>query len=280
MADDTRRVGRFEVTGIIDAEMPDEPMSDAFPGLAADALDAARSTYPGIYMDDGRWRLRVRAWLITGGAGPILVDAGIGGRHSPAQDWTTETGRLFDALAELGTAGTDIRTVVISHMHDDHAGGLLADDGQPACPNATHVIQRADIEWVRAAFADAERAWRPITTLEEAGVLRVLDGDHELSPGLSLRHLPGHTPGHQVLILEDADDRMVMSADTWNHPLQLSKPDGASGSDDDPAAAAIARRQLFADVEGHAGTIVAPTHFAEAFGTFRRVDDTWIWSAA
>ena len=281
MAHETRRVGRFEVTAIVDAEMPDEPMADAFPGLSPDALEAARSTYPGVYMEDGRWRLRVRAWLVTGKGGPILLDTGIGGPNAPAHEWTTETGRLFPALGELGTSAGEIQTVVISHMHDDHAGGVLTDDGQPACPNARHVVQRADVEWLRAAASandQGARAWGLLSPLEDAGLLHEVVGDNELSTGVSLRHLPGHTPGHQVMTIEDGDDRMVLSGDTWNHPLQLSYPDGASGSDDDAAVAAIARRRLLDDVQAHPGTVVAPTHFAEAFGELRRVDDGWLWS--
>jgi glyoxylase-like metal-dependent hydrolase (beta-lactamase superfamily II) len=283
MANGSRRVGRFEVTAIVDAEMPDEPMTDAFPGLAPDALEAAEATYPDIYTEDGRWRLRVRAWLIIGDAGPILVDTGIGGASSPAREWTTETGHLFDMLAELGIRGTEIGTVIVSHVHDDHAGGIVTDDGDLAAPNAQHLVQRADVEWLRAATSTDEpgaTAWRMLSTIEDAGILHVVEGDRSVSPGLSLRHLPGHTPGHQVVIIEDAGDRMILTADTWNHPLQISDPDGQSGSDDDPAAAAVARRTLFDDVEAHPGTIVAPTHFAEAFGTFRRIDDTWLWSPA
>jgi glyoxylase-like metal-dependent hydrolase (beta-lactamase superfamily II) len=161
MANGSRRVGRFEVTAIVDAEMPDEPMTDAFPGLAPDALEAAEATYPDIYTEDGRWRLRVRAWLIIGDAGPILVDTGIGGASSPAREWTTETGHLFDTLAELGIRGTEIGTVIVSHVHDDHAGGIVTDDGDLAAPNAQHLVQRADVEWLRAATSTDSPARRP-----------------------------------------------------------------------------------------------------------------------
>lgn len=274
MTNETRRIGRFEITAIEDADIPDEPIADAFPGIAAEHLMEAMATFPEISLEDGRWRLRIRAWLIREDARCVLVDTGLGGTRSPAQEWTSATGTLFETLEALGAAG-EVETVVMSHAHDDHVGGALTDAGDPAWPSARYVIQRADVEWQRAIQGGT---WGVLTTLEEAGVLHPIEGDHALSTGLSLRHLPGHTPGHQVVIVDDAGERMILTADTWNHPLQIPMPDGSSGSDEDPTNAAEARRTLLADVEAHPGTIVSPTHFAEPFGEIRRVDDAVRWS--
>src|SRR3954465_2067163 len=94
--------------------------------------------------------LRVRAWLIGHPAGLVLVDTGIGGPTSPTHEWVPSPGVLVAALAELGVAPGDIPTVVITHVHDDHIGGLLDATGTPAFPNARHVLQRGDLEWQRA----------------------------------------------------------------------------------------------------------------------------------
>jgi glyoxylase-like metal-dependent hydrolase (beta-lactamase superfamily II) len=277
---ESRRVGRFEVTAILDADMPDEPIEDAFPGLSADDLTAARSAFPGVYTPDGRWRLRVRAWLVRHDAGTLLFDTGIGGANAPAQAWTSETGATRHELAELGVATTDIATVAISHVHDDHTGGALEDSGELRFANARYVIQRADIEWLRSHAHEEEAAssWQQIAAVEDAGALEMIEGEHALSSGLTLRHAPGHTPGHQVLVIVDGDDRMLVSADAWNHPLQIAQPDGESGSDDDPRTAAASRRALLAELEAHPGTVLAPTHFAEAFGEVRKGGDAWSWS--
>ena len=283
MTHESRRVGRFEITAIVDADIPDEPIEDAFPAIPAAELRAAKASFPGLYTDDDRWRLRIRAWVVRHDGGLLLLDTGIGDAASPTQEWASQTGALTDELEQLDIAVDDIATVVISHVHDDHIGGLLTDGRVPLCPNARYVVQRADVEWQRAAATSgpfAASVWRLLGTIEDAGAMEAIDGDHALSPGLSLRHLPGHTPGHQILAVEDAGARMVLSADTWNHPLQLANPDWPSGPDDDHAAAAAARRALLADLEGHPGTIVAPTHFAESFGEVRNVGDSWAWAAA
>jgi glyoxylase-like metal-dependent hydrolase (beta-lactamase superfamily II) len=282
MSHETRRIGPFEVTAILDADMPDEPIEEAFPGIPAAALREAKASFPDLYTDDDRWRLRIRTWVVRRDGDVLLLDTGIGDAASPTQEWVSQTGALPTELEELGIAVDDIATVVISHVHDDHIGGLLTGGRDPLCPNARYLVQLADVEWQREAAASdpfAASIWRLLSTVEDAGAMDVIDGDRALSPGLSLRHLPGHTPGHQILMVEDADARMVLSADTWNHPLQLAHPDWPSGPDNDHAAAAAARRTLLADLVAHPGTVVAPTHFAESFGEVRRSGETLTWTA-
>lgn len=283
MSHETRRIGRFEITAIVDADMPDVAMTEAFPDIPARELEAAKVAFPDVSTDDDRWRLRVRAWVVRHPGGSLLLDTGLGGPTSPTQSWAQQPGALRSELDGLGIGLSDIDTVAISHVHDDHIGGLLADDGSPLCPNARYVIQRADVEWQRAAAADDDEAaavWGLLAALEKAGLIDAIDGDHRVGDGADLRHLPGHTPGHQVLLLADGDERMVLSADTWNHPLQLANPDWPSGPDDDHAAAAASRRSLLADLDAHPSTLVAPTHFAESFGEVRPTADAWSWVPA
>jgi glyoxylase-like metal-dependent hydrolase (beta-lactamase superfamily II) len=278
-----RRVGGTEVIAILDARFPDASMEDSFPGVTEAERASATSRYPGLETEDGRWQLHVRAWLVRHRDGDVLLDTGIGGETSPTQAWAPQVGALGSSLAELGVALTDIPTVVVSHVHDDHIGGVLADDGTPLCPNARHLIQRADLAWLQhVADTDEELAsvWALLGPLRAGGLVDAIDGDHRLHGGLLLRHAPGHTPGHQVVLIEDGDDRMLLSADTWNHPLQLTNPDRPSGPDDDHAAAAATRLTLLDEVRVHPGTIVAPTHFAEAFGEVHTSGNDAVWVPA
>jgi glyoxylase-like metal-dependent hydrolase (beta-lactamase superfamily II) len=283
MSHETRRIGRFEITAILDADIPDEPMSDAFPDVPTTELEKAKVAFADTYTEDDRWRLRIRVWLVFHPAGSLLLDTGLGGPASPAQSWAQQPGALLSELDGLGIGLDAIDAVAISHVHDDHIGGLLTEDGSPVCPNARYVVQRADVEWLRAAAVDddeAAAAWRLLETIEKAGLIDAIDGDHRLGDGMDLWHLPGHTPGHQVLLLADGSERMVLSADTWNHPVQLSNPDWPSGSDHDHAGAAASRRSLLADLETYPGALVGPTHFAESFGEIRRTADAWSWVPA
>jgi glyoxylase-like metal-dependent hydrolase (beta-lactamase superfamily II) len=263
------QVGHVGVTAFVDVDVPIGPIVESFPDVPADALLAERERYPGVYGPGYSWRLFVRAWLVRHPHGLLLMDTGVGGPSSPAQAWCPTTGQLAAALDQAHVDVARIDTVAISHLHDDHIGGLLREDGSPVFPNARHVIQTADIEWLgeqaRTSEEDA-KVFALLGPLEEAGLIDRVEGDTRLHDELELHHLPGHTPGHQVLRVSAKGHRLVISADTFNHPSQLSHPDWPSGLDTVHAQAAASRRRLLAELLSNPGTVIAPTHFAEAFG--------------
>jgi glyoxylase-like metal-dependent hydrolase (beta-lactamase superfamily II) len=283
MTHEARTVGSTEVLSIVDADLELDPIADAFPDIPPVSLRSVDADAASVRTDAGNWRLRVRAWLVRHRSGLVLVDTGVGGPTSPTAAWVPSSGVLVDALRHLGVGSTDIATVVITHVHDDHIGGLLDETGAPAFANARHVIQRADLDWQRALGRenDEERAiWELLVPLESGGMLDAMDGDHVLADGITLQHLPGHTPGHQIVHVSDGALRLTISADTWNHPLQLMHPEWPSGPDNDHAGAAEARRALRRAIAAEPGTIVAPTHFAEAFVTIDERADAAAWRPA
>jgi glyoxylase-like metal-dependent hydrolase (beta-lactamase superfamily II) len=283
MAHATRTVGPIEVNAIVDADLELDPITEAFPAIPPEPLVADEEPASSVRTPAGNWRLRVRAWLIRHPAGPFLVDTGIGGPTSPTAAWVPGPGVLIDALRALGIGAADLRTVVITHVHDDHIGGLLDAHGQPTFANARHVVQRADLEWQRALGHenDEERAiWDLLAPLESGAMLDVIEGDRTLADGIDLHHLPGHTPGHQIVRISDGGARLTISADTWNHPLQLMHPEWPSGPDNDHAGAAEARRALRKAIAAEPGTIVAPTHFAEPFVMIDEHGDVATWRPA
>lgn len=279
----TRTVGSIHVTSIVDANFPAGPIAETFPGVPAEALLADDTDASGVRTDDGQWRIIVRPWLIRHPAGVLLFDTGLGGPASPTQGWASMTGALVDELSTLVIAPGDVGTVALSHVHDDHIGGLLDADGAPAFPNARYVVQRADVEWLRALAPDSDEdraLWELVAPLEDARMLDPIEGDGRLADGIELHHLPGHTPGHQILRVVAGAERLTISADTWNHPAQLAHPEWPSGPDDDHAGAARARRELQRELADHPGTIVAPTHLAEPFVTIGQRDGIPVWRPA
>src|SRR5207249_551167 len=129
---ETVEVGGVRISALLDVDVSDEPIGVAFPGAPAEELLAAKETYPSIYGPDDVWRLRVRAWLVRHPAGVLLVDTGVGPPTSPAMSWCPSPGELPATLAEMDASPEDVDTVVISHSHDDHLGGVLLTDGSPA----------------------------------------------------------------------------------------------------------------------------------------------------
>jgi glyoxylase-like metal-dependent hydrolase (beta-lactamase superfamily II) len=166
----------------------------------------------------------------------------------------------------------DIRNVVISHVHDDHIGGTVAADGAPTFPNARYLIPAADWSWQKSA-AEAEPGGEDeaifsqlLAPLEAAGVVDLVSGDGSLGAGVTYSHAPGHTPGHQIMRVTDGQEGLALTADVFNHPVQVGHPEWASGSDNDPALGVETRTRILNDLAAETAMLVAPTHLAEPFG--------------
>ena len=264
-------IGGIEVVSLLDGveDLDDPDILDPSHGPSDPVWEPARRRYPAVFAADGGWRLHVRATLLRAHGRTVLVDTGVGGPSSPAMSWYPAAGRLMAALAERGTSPADVEVVVLTHVHDDHIGGTVTDEGAPAFPNARYVVNRIDRDWQeeRARRTDDDRAiWeRLLAPLESRGALHAVDGDDQVIPGIHARHRPGHTPGHQVVEVRDGGASLLVSGDAINHPAQLRQPELATGPDEDVEGALRMRRTLLGDLVD-SDRVLAPAHFAEPFG--------------
>ena len=143
----------------------------------------------------------VHAWLIRHPDGIILVDTGVGVGNEVIDEWYhPHTTPLRDALGETGFAASDIAAVVVSHLHFDHCGqqGVLA---APVYVQATE-FEAAQIQGYTVPD------WAAIPDDR----LRLVHGDDEIAEGISLLSTPGHSPGHQSVLVEAASERVVIAA--------------------------------------------------------------------
>jgi len=163
----------------------------------------------------------------------------------------------------------------------DHIGGTVvfpvSGEPVPAFPNARYILQRADRDW-QFQLAESDEEDRVIADLllkplEQADVVDLIDGDHRLADGIELHHAPGHTPGHQVVRLRSGSARALLSADAFNHPIQLDHPEWPSGPDASHEGAETARRALLAEHGPESNTIGAPPPFAPRGGGERKRRD-------
>jgi glyoxylase-like metal-dependent hydrolase (beta-lactamase superfamily II) len=192
----------------------------------------------------------VYGWLVRHPDGPILVDTGIGRGHPLIDEWyrprVTELGA---ALAAVDTELADVTGVVLSHLHFDHCGQQAALD----CP-----------VYVQAAEHDAAQA-EDYTIPEWAAIpesrLRLVDGDDDIADGVRLLATPGHTPGHQSVLLEAGDDRVLLAAqcaftaaDLRRGVTSATDPAGSADSAEsaeDPTQASLRRVRSLAPVTCH-----------------------------
>ena len=172
--------------------------------------------------------LNLNCFLIQSGGKNILVDTGVGTKHSRRrqQIFSMRGGRLLDEMAAIGLGPEDIDAVVLTHLHFDHAGGSTRfENGEvvPAFPNARYLVQRDDWEEVTHLndFTRGSYMAEDYMPLEEHGQLDLLDGDVEIAPGVTLKHTGGHSAGHQAVFVESWGEKAMCLADVLPTPHHL-----------------------------------------------------------
>ncbi len=230
------------------------PLCDAVGPMGASIRRPLAEMFPGAGLPDEPWVLHFHCYLLRSAAGRLtLVDTGIGGADSPASSWAPVPGTLAAELSAAGVTPAEIDTVVLTHLHSDHASGVVTDDGRPAFENARYVLQQAELD-----AAQGPSLHRLITPIK--GQLQVVEGQAEVAPGIHVHLAAGHTPGHQIVRVGD----MAMTGDLVLHPVQLDDPAVRYLYDDDQEAAARTRAEVLGTLRTeHA--ILATAHFSEPF---------------
>ena len=143
-------------------------------------------------MDGREWP--VHGFVVTHPGGAVLVDTGVGGPQEWLDDWRVVNRSAADALAELDLTPGDIGLVINTHLHFDHCGQNVV------FPHAAFHVQRAELARARRESPDLA-GWFDFTGAR----FELLDGDTEILPGLSVIATPGHTAGHQCVVIRSAD---------------------------------------------------------------------------
>ncbi|MFB4318314.1 MBL fold metallo-hydrolase [Actinomadura sp. 21ATH] len=265
MHEKPRIVSGVEVIPLCDAVGPmgealRRPLDETFPGTRPRHWERMRAEQPAAFGPEGEWVLHFHCFLLRVPGGPtVLVDTGIGAEHSPAASWAPVPGALAAALEEAAVAPDDVDTVVLTHLHSDHASGAVV-DGKPVFPNARHVVQEDEVRWIRReGGAVLEKIVKP---LREAGALDMVKGNARLAEEIEVVPTPGHTPGHQSVML--GEDRLVVAGDVILHPVQLADPEVRYLHDEDAETAARTRAALIRRMRESGGAIAAP-HLPEPF---------------
>lgn len=171
--------------------------------------------------ENNRIRLGLNCLLVRTGSHNVLIDTGCGEKYTEKEIRIYRIEHdvaLSGQLARLGLATSDVDVVINTHLHFDHCGGNTRHDGNlvvPTFPRAEYIVRRDEYDDAnqpneRSAASYFEHNWK---VLRERRMLRLVEEDEEILPGIRLLHTPGHTRGHQSVLVESEGHSLLFLAD-------------------------------------------------------------------
>jgi glyoxylase-like metal-dependent hydrolase (beta-lactamase superfamily II) len=229
--------------------------------------------------------LAMRCVLVEHADGLVLIDTALGNKedakfldiYGVENQGLEGATQLEDALASAGFLPKDVKWVINTHLHFDHAGGNTTMDPdlendprrhiRPTFPNATYVVQRGDLEFARHTNERTRASYLPhnFEPVAAADRWRLLDGDTEVLPGISVRLAPGHVPFHQVVLLRDRGETAVFLGDLFPTTAHLPLP-WIMGYDLEPLRTLESKRAFLAEAVREGWRIVFEHDPATAMG--------------
>jgi glyoxylase-like metal-dependent hydrolase (beta-lactamase superfamily II) len=234
---------------------------------------------PDVY----KWPLNVV--VVRSGGQTVLVDSGVGAEFPDSPG----VGRLAARLDAAGIDPASVTDVVLTHLHVDHVGGLLADGlGGRLRPDVPIHLAAAEVEfWTSPDFSHNTFGGFPdvLRSAEERFVdkyrsqLRPFEAEYEVAPGVVACCIGGHTRGHSVVRLASGNDRLVFLGDAV-FPNHFDHPDWHNAFDHDPEEAVRVRVRLLKELAATGEPVVAGHLPFPSVGRVAVAGDVFRWAPA
>jgi glyoxylase-like metal-dependent hydrolase (beta-lactamase superfamily II) len=227
-------MGQFSCTVIQDGGgvSPVVQFAGLFPTLTADEIAQAMLD---VGLDPNANEFSMNILVVDTGTHRVLVDTGNG----PIKE-----SHLLEGMAEAGIAPDSIDTVILTHGHPDHIGGIVDAEGELLYPDARHVMWKSDWEhWLGEANKSEDHfARRSLFPLRNR--IELIEQEVEIVPGICAVSAPGHTLGHMALLLETGGERLLHIADTAHIPIQITRTEWSPRFEYAPGVSSETRRRL------------------------------------
>ena len=266
----SQRTGDFTITAISDGYLTAslDLLANIDPSEASRMQSDAGQQAPST--------VHINCYVVRSAGRTILIDGGAGG----IKQWG---GRLRANLSLAGVEPSEIDTILLTHAHPDHVGGLVDPAGHIAFPNAELVAHQREVKFWQDdgnLSRASERARGNFLIARQVfdgyrDKLRTFD-EGEVLPGIRAMPLPGHTDGHSGYLLESHDQGLLVWGDIVHFPhIQIERPDVSIAFDQDPSLAATTRSRLL-DLVSSEGLLVAGMHLGElGFARIKRTSGSY-----
>ena len=274
-------VGNFQVAVISDGLLKLPPLPTYAP--TANPQEVKRAMLERFWSPN-ELTLYFNTIYIDTGKQKVLIDTGAG------SELGTGLARLIPNLSSIGIEPQDIDTVIITHAHPDHIGGIVKSNGQLTFPNAQYYISKAEWQFWTAQSIDLSSLKIPVQFKESikaaarkhlgaiADRVNLFQPDREIVPGINTIDAAGHTPGQSALRIISDNKQLIVAADVFfNQAFDLEHPDWQTGFDFNPPQAQITRRKLLDEIFRERTMVIAYHMPFPALGHLRKREDYYEW---
>jgi glyoxylase-like metal-dependent hydrolase (beta-lactamase superfamily II) len=256
--------------------------------------------------------LAMRPMLVEHPDGLVLIDNGLGNKEDAKfndiygiENGGSDAGStlLDDSLKELGYTPRDVKWMIDTHLHFDHAGGNTRRDvaaqgrsdetgsggdarlrpSAPApvhltFPNATYVVQRGELEYARHTNERTRASYLPhnFEPVDAAGKWKLIEGNVEILPGIRSLVCPGHVPYHQAILVQSGGETACFLADLSPTIHHLPLP-WIMGYDVEPLRTLESKRSLFQRAAGEGWWIVLEHDVGVSRGRIVKEEKGYVW---